>query len=526
MKSTLIVALSTMTSRILGFVREALFAAFFGATGITDAFFIAFRIPNLFRRLVTEGALSVSFIPVYTETRIKRGEGEALELAQKTFTLLLSATAAIVLAGVVFSPEIAGLLGWGIDDPFVLGTAARLNRMLFPFLLSAVFVAFSMGVLNSHGFFFAPSFATVLLNAGIISGILVSVSFMDEPIYGVAAGLLGGAVLQCLIQVPYLAKSGFRMKFSLDTAHPGVRKIFSLALPSLLGIAVYQVNILVSTVMASRLARGSISYLYYSDRLTELVLGVFIMSIGNVILPEMSRLSASSEIGRIRSLYASSIRASLFLAVPAMAALAAVGYPVISVLFMRGSFGPEDARMTYRALVFSCLGLAPIAVLRIAAPTFYSLSDTRSPAIAAAVSFIVNIAAGWLLMGTSLKHGGLALANSISVTVQMVLLQLWLRKKIGAIGSKDILLPLAKYAAAAALMACSTALIASFFDWTSGSFCSRALGLFLIVSAGMLVYFLACLAMGTGEVDYLLGKVKNKWRIDRGGDLTGRGKRL
>jgi putative peptidoglycan lipid II flippase len=509
-RSTGIVALSTLASRILGFIREILFAGFFGATGSTDAFFIAFRIPNLLRRLVAEGALTISFIPVYTEFRLRRGEDEAFALAQKTLTLLMIIVGALVAMGMFFSPEIIRLFAYGVDDQAILALATTLNRIMFPFLFSVSFVAFAMGLLNTHGYFFAPSFAQVLLNVGIIAGILVFRQWFDIPLYGVALGVLFGGILQVLLQVPYLSRTGFRMKVSLDVNHPGIRKIFAMMTPALFGIAIYQINILMSTILASKLAPGSISYLYYSDRLTELVLGIFIVSIGNVLLPEMSKMTATDDYEKLKKLYVSAIRASLFLAIPASVALMVLGFPIVSVIFMRGSFSPDDARHTYHALLFASMGIASVAILRITTPTFYSLKDTRKPVIAAAISFVINISLGYALMHTPLKHGGLALANSLSVTVQMILLEIWLQKKIGALDKRMIAIPLLKYGTASAAMALTLAFLASRFDWVNPVLPVRIMALMGVMVSGVVVFALFCRLLRIDEFMYVYARLTKK----------------
>lgn len=509
-RSTGVVALSTLISRILGFVREVLFANFFGASGSTDAFFIAFRIPNLLRRLVAEGALTISFIPIYTEYRMKEGDEQSLALAQKTLSLLMLITAFFVVLGIIFSPVIVKLFAYGIDNTDIITLAVFLNRIMFPFLLAAAFVAFSMGVLNSHGFFFAPAFAPVTLNIGIIIGIMYFSSFFQVPLYGVALGVLLGGVIQIILQVPYLMRSGFKMKISFDIYHPGIQRIFKMIVPALFGIAVYQINILMSTILASMLAPGSISYLYYSDRLNEIVLGIFIVSIGNVVLPEMSRMTAVEDFDKLKQLFISAARASLFLAIPSSAALMIIGYPIISVLFMRGEFTPHDVQMTYNALLYASMGIASISILRITTPVFYSLKDTKRPVIVAAISFVLNFAMGFFLMNTSLQHAGLALANTLSVTVQMALLLMLLEKQIGKIEKHKIIIPLLKYSTAAVIMVVPLVLISGKIDWIREGLFIRAGAVALMVVAGMIIYTLMCWILQVDELKYLITRLKQR----------------
>lgn len=518
LRSTGIVAFSTLLSRILGFLRDMVFANYFGASGATDAFFVAFRIPNLLRRLVAEGALTISFIPVYTDYLLKNGKDEALVLAQKVLTLLTLAVFIMVAAGIIFSPQIVGLFAFGFTDIESLDLAVSLNRIMFPYLLFVSFVAFAMGFLNPHGYFFAPSFAPVLLNAGMITGIVYLSTLFREPLYGVALGVLVGGVLQLILQLPYLFKSGFRMSFSIDFDHPGIRRILRLMAPALLGIAVYQINILMSTILASFLEPGSITYLYYSDRLTEIVLGVFIVSIGNVVLPEMSRLNTLEDRAGFQRLYISSSRAALFLAVPAAAGLMSIGYPIISTLFMRGEFTPESVLMTNRALFFASIGIAAIAIVRITTPAFYALKETRLPVVAAAVSFVINISLGALLMQTPLRHAGLALANSMSVIAQMTVLFLFLNRRIktgssdtgsevSGLNLKELIPPLMKFIAASMLMVPVVLRICSYVDWNEDHLLKRIVFLMTSIGAGGAVYIGACAALKVDEVFYAMRRL-------------------
>jgi putative peptidoglycan lipid II flippase len=502
-KFTSIVAVSTFLSRIMGFIRDMIIASYFGATGSLDGFFVAFRIPNLVRRLVAEGSLTISFIPVYTDYLVNSGEQEALKLAQKTLSILFLILLFIVFLGEVFSPQIVRLFAYGFTEPDKIELTVALNRVMFPYLFFVGLVAFSMGILNSHGYFFAPAFSPVLLNVGFIIGAIFFSKLLREPLYGLAIGVVLGGILQLILQIPYLVRSGFRLRVSVDLRHPGIRRIFRMIGPALFGIAVYQINILMSTILASMLPPGSISYLYYADRLTEIVLGIFIISIGNVILPEMSKMSAHDDMEQLKKLYISSIRAALFLAIPASIALMAVGFPIISVLFMRGEFSSFHADMTYRALFFASIGIASISVLRITTPTFYSLKDTKTPVKCAVLSFVVNIGSGFLLMQTWLKHAGLSLANSIAVTIQIIVLLIFLHERVGGLGLRKLIKPLIKFMLSGMLMAITIYCISGLVNWYSDTLYVRIAYLAIIVIAGGLIYIIAGLLLGVEEINYL-----------------------
>ncbi len=503
-RSTGIVAASTLVSRILGFFRDVFMAHYFGAKRGVDIFYIAFMIPNLLRRLVAEGALTISFIPVYTEYLMKKGPDEARALAQKTLSVQTLIVTGIIVAGIVFTPQLMLIF---YRDPSNHQLAVELTRIMFPYLFFAAFLAFAMGLLNSHGHFFSPAFSPVMLNIGMITGILFFRTLFAQPLYGVAAGVLLGGVLQLLIQLPDMARSGFRLKISVDFKHPGVRRIFALIAPSLFGTAVYLVNQMVSNMLATMLPAGSVTYIYYTTRLTELVMGIFIVSLASAILPEMSRMTAQDDHESLRKLYTTAVSGVLFLALPASVALMCVGLPVVSVFFMRGAFTPFNAAMTAQALFYSSIGMGSVAVLRITTPTFYSLKDTRTPVVTAFISFIVNFAFGYVLMHTPLLHSGLMLANSISATVQMLILFTVLQKRMGRLDLLPLGVSVVKICLASAAMGVAVWYAASFVDWVKVRFLYRIAFLAGIVFLGVGVYVAAAFALRVREIDYLYTRV-------------------
>ncbi|MBN1500516.1 MAG: murein biosynthesis integral membrane protein MurJ [Spirochaetes bacterium] len=499
-KSTGIVTLNTFLSRILGLVRDLLIANFFKINHNVDGFFIAFRIPNLFRRLVAEGSLTISFIPVYTEYLEKKTAEEALELAQKTFSLLLVVLTAVVSVGIVFSPQIVRLFAWGIEDNKVLLLITGMNRYLFLYLFQVGVVAFAMGYLNSHRHFFAPAFSPVLLNVGFITGALWFRKYFAEELWGLVAGVLLGGLLQMLLQIPFMFREKFRFRFSIDLKHPGIRKIFKMIVPALFGIAVYQINILISTIYATTCEEGSVSYLYYCDRLTELVLGVFIISIGNVILPEMSRCSAHDNVERLKVLFSKSVTASLILAIPAAFILYSIGYPILSLLFMRGNFSHDDAMKTYGALKYAAFIIPSLAVLRITTPTFYSLKDTLTPVLTSCVALISHSILGYFLKNTEMSFSGLSLSNSIAAFLQTVILVFLLRKKIGRINLKYLTVSIFKIVTASCIMTAVVLKIAGLINWDTASLYSKMLYMSYIVISGGAAYFAVCFILRMEEI--------------------------
>ena len=474
-RSTGIVAISTLASRVLGLARDIMMAALFSANGATDAFYAAFRVPNLARRLVSEGVLTVSFIPVYTEYLVNRGSGAALELAQKTLAAVLAAGAVMAAAGVLFAPGLVSALAIGFEDQARIERTVVMFRIMFPYVAFAGVLAFCMGLLNSHRRFFAPAFSPVLLNVGIISGILLSGGLFSNPLYAVSAGVMAGGVLQVLLQVPFMARTGFRMKLSLDFRHPELGRMFRTAALGIAGMGIHQVNILVATLLGSCLADGSISYIYFSDRLHELVIGVTVISIGTVMLPEMSAHAARDDRAALIGSYRASVRSALFFAVPATAALMIIGLPIISVLLMHNRFTAFEAGMTYRALFYASTGIVGLALVRLTAPVFFTLGDARTPFAAAAVSFALNAVCGWALMRTPLRHAGLTLAAAIAATAQAALLLGLLKRKAGEIGMRTLLVSAAKNAAAAAAMGVVIWNLSGMVNWEKAPFADAAL---------------------------------------------------
>jgi len=275
-------------------------------------------------------------------------------------------------------------------------------------------------------------------------------------------------------------------------------------------MAVYQINIVVNTILASTLPKGSISYLYYSDRLTEIVQGVFIVSIGNVILPTMSKITATNDFTKLKKLYTTSLRTSLFLAIPAAVALVTIGVPIISVLFFRGEFSQNDLFNTYRALLFASIGIGSVAVLRVTTPTFYSLKDTKTPVIAATVSLVVNISLGYFLMQTHLLHAGLALASTIAVTIQMLILVMFLQKKTGKLDLKSLFIFLLKVLISSALMGFFIYFISQEVNWLQDHIIKKIFYLTLMVFAGGIIYGVSSYLLKIEEFLFLTNKLLKK----------------
>jgi putative peptidoglycan lipid II flippase len=288
-KAASVVGAATMLSRVFGFIRDVVVAAFFGTSAAADAFFVAFRIPNLLRRLLGEGSLTVAFVPVFTQYLTQKSKEEAAELANVVFTVLSIILVFVSLLGVIFSPWIVMAMAPGFaDTPDQFALAVYLNRIMFPYIFFISLVALCMGILNSLRHFAAPALSPVTLNISMIAATLLLHPYFSEPIFALAIGVMVGGVTQLAMQWPFLVKMGIRLKPNFNFRHPGLRQIGYLLLPTLIGSGIYQINILIGTILASLLPKGSVSYLYYADRIVELPLGVFAIAIGTAALPSLS----------------------------------------------------------------------------------------------------------------------------------------------------------------------------------------------------------------------------------------------
>jgi len=511
-KAAGIVSASTMLSRLFGFIRDMVVAAFFGASMATDAFFVAFRIPNLLRRLIGEGSLTVSFVPVFTDYLDNKSKEEALELANVAFTLLSSLLVVISILGVLFSPLIVSLIAPGfISDPNQFSLAVFLNRLMFPYIFFMSLLALCMGVLNSFRHFAAPALSPVFLNISIIVAALTLRNFFAEPVTALAIGVMIGGLLQLAMQWPFLAKYGLKIKFRFNLNHPGIRQIAVLMMPAVFGAAIYQINVFIGTILASLLPKGAVSYLYYADRIMELPLGVFAIAIGTATLPSLSMLATKGNYDELKSTMSFSLRLLLFVTIPAMVALLALSLPIISVLFQRGAFDAQAAILTAQALFCYALGLWAFSVIRVIIAAFYSLQDSKWPMKAAIITLIVNVVASIILM-FPLKHNGLALANSLSSMVNVAVLGIVLRKKIGAFLDKNFYVSILKIIVSSLIMWGVLILFNFFVPWkTTAEFSSRLAYLASAIILGAASYFFCAYLFKVPEMQSLATRIKKRF---------------
>lgn len=447
-KAAGVVGAATLASRVLGYVRDMVMSWAFGTSLAADVFYVAYRIPNLLRELLAEGSMSAAFIPVFTETLTKESKESARRLANAVFARLLVILVVLTVLGIIFAPYVVKVVAWGWahkaeHDKFVLGVT--LTRIMFPYLLFIGLAALAMGMLNSLRSFLAPALSPVMLNVMTISAVLLSLQFMSEPILGVAVGVVLGGLCQFLIQVPALKKQGMMLRPRFAPTHPGVKKIGTLALPVLLGSSVNQLNIFIGTIFASFLATGSITYLFYGMRFIHFPLGIFGIAIATAVLPTMSAQAARRETGEFRDTLSLGLRLVFFIMFPAMAGLITLRAPIVNLLLEHGRFDRISTQGVAAAILFYAVGLWAFAGVRIVVQAFYALQDTKTPVRIAVVALVTNIllSAAFITL-TPLAHGGLALAASLAAMVNIGLLTVQLRKKIGRMDGKRILTSLLK----------------------------------------------------------------------------------
>ncbi|GAA3971016.1 murein biosynthesis integral membrane protein MurJ [Allohahella marinimesophila] len=414
LRSSGVVGAMTMISRVLGLARDMVIANLFGASAGADAFFVAFKIPNFMRRLFAEGAFSQAFIPVLSEYKTRYTLEEVRRLVSRVGGTLGLVLLAVTLLGVAGADVLAFLFAPGFsDDAEKLALTVELLRLTFPYLFLISMTAFAGSVLNSYGYFAIPAITPVLLNISLIMSAIFLSASMDEPIAALAWGVLIAGVAQLLFQLPFLRRIGLLPAPMLDIRHEGVRRIGRLMLPALFGVSVSQINLLLDTVLASFLQTGSVSWLYYSDRLTELPLGVFGIAVATVILPSLSSRHASNSTVEFSRTLDWGVRTVLIIALPATLALTWLAEPLIATLFQHGALTDYDVLQSSRSLQAYAMGLPFFMLIKVLAPGFFSRQDIRTPVKIGIIAMVANMIMNLMLI-LPLAHVGLAAATSLS----------------------------------------------------------------------------------------------------------------
>jgi putative peptidoglycan lipid II flippase len=486
------VSFATLISRILGLLREMVLAKYFNVFA-TDAFFAAFRIPNLLRDLFAEGALSASFVPTFTDYWQNRGKEEAWRLANiliNSLTVVLSGVTLLILFGAKYL--VYFLVSGYSEIPGKIELTIQLTRIMSPFLLTVALAAAIMGILNTRGRFFIPAVAPAFFNvASILAGIFLAPympRFGQLPITAMAVGSLVGGTAQLYVQIPSLYRCGYHYERLLEWNHPGLRRIMGLMLPAAFGLAATQINILIDNQLASYLGNGPVSWLNYAFRLMQLPIGIFGVSIATVHLATVSKRIATNDLVGVQSHLADAVKLAAFLNIPATLGLIFLRYPIVQVLYERGRFTPEYTIYTGDALLFYSLGLYAYSLVKIVTPTFYALGDTKTPVRYAAIVIAVKIAVNLALI-RQLGFLGLALGTSIASILNTVLLFRALKGKIGGFGDHGVLKALIKITIAGLIMGIAAERIHHWISPLLGttSFMGRAESLALSILAALFV---------------------------------------
>jgi putative peptidoglycan lipid II flippase len=518
----------TLCSRIAGLFRDAVIGYLFGTGAAADAFFVAFRAPNLLRRFVAEGAMGAAFVPVFSDYLVRRGRESALEAARAVLGVMLVCLAVLVLAGILLAPQWVRVLAPGfLSDPSKLHVTTRLAQILFGYVFFISVAALLGGFLNAARHFAAPAASPILLNLAIIAAAVLLAPHLTTPVYALGCGVLVGGALQMVLQFVPLLRHGLRMTPLWRPRHEAVGRVARRMFPVLLGAAVYQINVVMGTIFASVLPQGSVSYLWYADRVFEFPLGIVAVALGTAALPSFATQAARRELGELRRSLAFAIRITSFVAIPAAVGIALLALPITTVLFRRGAFGVHEAEMTAWALRSLALGLWSVSMAHVLVAAFYAVGDTRTPALTACIGFAVNVILSLMLMGQpsaegtsiltriitvasgwlgiwDLRHAGLALATALAATLNLALLLKLLSRRLQGLGADVITPSLARSLAAALVMVPPVWLASRLVDWSAaGSFWSRALVLVLSLAVGVGTFGAAAYALGSPEITAL-----------------------
>ncbi len=497
LRSAGVVSALTMVSRVMGLIRDMIVANVFGAGGGVDAFFVAFKIPNFFRRLFAEGAFSQAFVPVLSEYRSQKDLLQVRLLVSYTAGTLGGFLFAITLACVVFAPMVTYLFAPGFHQfPEKFTLAADMLRLTFPYLLLISLTAFLGSVLNSYGHFAAPAFSPVLLNLVLIGAALFVAPLMDPPIMALAWAVLAAGVVQLVFQLPFIKRQQLLVRPRWGWHDPGVRRIMKLMIPAMFGVSVAQINLLLDTILASFLQDGSVSWLYYSDRLMELPLGVFGVAIGTVILPSLSRNHAAQSKQEFSATLDWALRFVLLIGIPSSLALLVLAGPLLTTLFQYGAFVDSDVMRASLSLQAYSLGLLAFMLIKVLAPGFFARQDTKTPVSIGIKAMAANMVFNLILI-FPLAHVGLALATSLSATLNAGLLFRVLIKQSIFAPQPGWLVYGVRLAIAAGLMVATLLLLQhDLSQWLGWSWQERVLELTKLVLAGLFVYFGALFVLG------------------------------
>jgi putative peptidoglycan lipid II flippase len=514
-----------MSSRILGLIRDQMFAALLGAGWQMDAFFAAFRAPNLLRDLFAEGALSTAFITTFSEKITREGDGAAWRLANKVATLTAVFMSAITVLGILFTPQIMQVLAPGFQQsPGKMELTITLARLMFPFIALVSLAALVMGMLNAKNVFGMPAMASTFFNLGSIVG-GVTIGWWLDPhfgkkdygtgsLMGLSIGTLIGGLLQLIVQFPSLRRVGYRFRPDFLWHDPGVRRILLLMGPAIVAASAVQVNVMVNGNFASYLGNGPVSWLAYAFRLMQLPIGIFGVAIGTVTLPVVSRSAAAGNTVEFRAILAKGMRLAFLLTIPSTIGLVLLARPIISLLYERRTFRAEDTLHTAQALQFYAIGLCAYAGIKVLAPSFYALGKRNTPMMVSFLSIAVNYGLNQLFtFHLGFGHRGLALSTGLVALTNFILLYILMHRQVRRLETRQMIVTLAKLAVAGAALAlvCWPAQTWMMAHWQHYGIVIRAALLAVVITVAGAVYFAVALALRIEELDDVAALAKRKF---------------
>ncbi len=541
-RSAGVVSIAVMFSRVLGLLREMIFARYFGAGFLYDAYVVAFRIPNVLRDLFAEGALSVAFVKVFTDYQVNKGEKEAWRLASLVLNLLAVILSVVCLLGILFARQFVDLVADGFS-PEKAALATTLTQIMFPFILLVALAALAMGVLNTKGVFGIPASASTVFNiVSIAVGLgmaywLSGGGWLDSgdknavpdfpaqwAIIGMAIGTLIGGASQFLMQIPSLLKVGFRFSPILSFTDAGVKKVMALMGPAIIGTSAVQVNVLINTYFVSGI-EGAQGWLSYSFRLMQLPIGLFGVAVGTAAIPVLSRLASEGKIKDFRDTVSSSMNLVFLMTLPSACGLIVLGEPIVRLIYERGKFDETATAMSAAALAGYSVGLTGYAAIKILSPAFYALNDAKTPMMIAIGSIGVNLVGSYYLRNFLSQYGvtpetpggyghvGVALATSLVALVNFSALALILRSRIKRLNGREIIFSFLKIAAASAVM--SAAAYGSYHlllsRYGSATLTLRIIEAFAPITAGGIAFVIAAKLLRVSELEQAVGTIRRKF---------------
>lgn len=496
LKSLVSISGMTLISRILGFARDAILARYFGAGIATDAFFVAFKLPNLLRRIFAEGAFSQAFVPILAEYKSQQGEEASRRFVAYVAGLLTLILAIVTVLGVVFAPYIIYVTAPGFKEPLErFELAALMLKITFPYILLISLSSLVGAILNTWNHFTVPAFTPTLLNLSMIGFAIFVSPYCDPPILAISIAVVVGGFLQLAFQLPFLKKIGMLVLPRIDLKNSGVWRVLKLMGPAIIGVSVSQISLIINTIFASYLVAGSVSWIYYADRLMEFPSGLLGVALGTILLPSLAKCFSRNDTEQYNELLDWGLRLCVLLALPCAVALGVIANPLIATLFEYGKFSEFDGLMTQQALVAYAFGLLGLILIKVLAPAFYSRQNIKTPVKIAIFTLVLTQVFNFILIGP-LQHAGLALSISIAACVNAAILFWQLRRQKIFIPLKGWFLFLVQVIIATLVMGIVLFYLRDWMpNWSTGTLLSRLIRLFGLVCAGGIAYFVTLYIM-------------------------------